>query len=791
MRVALLTLLALFAGTPAYSDDDYVYEVLPQDSLWKIAGEFLLDPERWPELWTLNQYIVNPDLIYAGDKIRWRKAEPVIQEFELVSLDDDSPLKVAQATNTPQATNVPELERHDARPSTRFSDVPSINQPYVDQLIDPDVEEDSFLAYVAANDSHGPLSAIDQSIELVGLYRQDNAYFDSTFDRGLHYIARMNTSNWGQLRLNLVALDEYGFSPRGDFTQGERYRGKSGLARLSIEQYNLPVTDWLSMDNVLGTHRQVRYNPFRERPNLINYRFSAAEPDVLGFSSQLKFGRSGVGLSVGKLGQTRGTILPGFERTEGDIKRVQFTHVRERHAISTDFWRTDNQTAIDNRTGFRLSYDHLLSNRTTVSLTGAASGDSYAWLAGGSTQDGETKHDYGVYYFGADMVWLDSRIGDDNAGSFYRFHTRRGRHTFGSSIELRRDGLTNSSSSQTDTGFFSLSVSRRIDRRSNISSVYNYRRVNFSGGGTAFSVDNSLGDDLLNTRRGSRQEHSLRSYYTRNHQTNARSNLGVVMRTREGSKEAQLNYGWSKDLNNDATLELNSSYRRSFDTLERSTEAIINGSWSKQFAGGSFFAMGLGYNQSRSALDSTRGVTGFVNLERPFSQRLALSLQLDYNRSQADYEFDEDISGTFFTENRFEEERLNGLKQFSALLSLTYRRGGRSQSTTLRGTGQGSGRVQGYVFVDNNRDGVRQPGEPGLAGITVFLNSVYPVVTDSQGAYRFPSVGLGEHFVFIDESTLPLPWTLAEGEYTPLSVQLRRTTKLNIAVSPINLADSG
>ena len=93
------------------------------------------------------------------------------------------------------------------------------------------------------------------------------------------------------------------------------------------------------------------------------------------------------------------------------------------------------------------------------------------------------------------------------------------------------------------------------------------------------------------------------------------------------------------------------------------------------------------------------------------------------------------------------------------------------------------------TFFTNN-DGIRQASEPGAPGVTVFLNSVYPVVTDSRGEYSFPSVGLGSHFLFIDESALPLPWTLTDGEYTPLTVELRRSVQLNIAVSPITLAEA-
>ena len=68
---------------------------------------------------------------------------------------------------------------------------------------------------------------------------------------------------------------------------------------------------------------------------------------------------------------------------------------------------------------------------------------------------------------------------------------------------------------------------------------------------------------------------------------------------------------------------------------------------------------------------------------------------------------------------------------------------------------------------------------------------MYPVITDARGAYSFPNVGPGDHFLFIDETTLPLPWTLQNSEYTPVRVDLRRSTRVNIAVSPITIADAG
>lgn len=40
------------------------------DTLWNIAGQFLNDPERWPEICQPDPYLDNAELIYPGDELR-------------------------------------------------------------------------------------------------------------------------------------------------------------------------------------------------------------------------------------------------------------------------------------------------------------------------------------------------------------------------------------------------------------------------------------------------------------------------------------------------------------------------------------------------------------------------------------------------------------------------------------------------------------------------------------------------------------------------------------------------
>ncbi|MEE4247334.1 MAG: SdrD B-like domain-containing protein, partial [Kangiellaceae bacterium] len=95
-----------------------------------------------------------------------------------------------------------------------------------------------------------------------------------------------------------------------------------------------------------------------------------------------------------------------------------------------------------------------------------------------------------------------------------------------------------------------------------------------------------------------------------------------------------------------------------------------------------------------------------------------------------------------------------------------------------------------FVWDDQNRDGVQDMGEPGLAGVTVYLDlnsngaldgGEPSAVTDAAGLYDITNLAPDTYQVTVDPTTLPADYILSTGSINPQTVMLGTDEDFNDA----------
>lgn len=152
--------LAQQAGKPlelaADAPDRHI--VVPGDTLWGIAGKFLKDPHRWPQIWRMNpEDIKNPHRIYPGQKL------------VLERKDGRATLRTAA---TP--ADAPPTETIRVSPRTRYEPMDSGALPAIKaHLIEPFLAEPVIVDAAGLDNAPRIVAALDGRVLLT---RGDRAY---------------------------------------------------------------------------------------------------------------------------------------------------------------------------------------------------------------------------------------------------------------------------------------------------------------------------------------------------------------------------------------------------------------------------------------------------------------------------------------------------------------------------------------------------------------------------------------------------------------------------------------
>jgi hypothetical protein len=97
--------------------------------------------------------------------------------------------------------------------------------------------------------------------------------------------------------------------------------------------------------------------------------------------------------------------------------------------------------------------------------------------------------------------------------------------------------------------------------------------------------------------------------------------------------------------------------------------------------------------------------------------------------------------------------------------------------------GLDKGRIQGRAFFDLDADGLDDPGEPGVAGLTVRLDDRRSTTTDSHGRYSFSSLTPGEHVVSLSSDKLGVSLRASTPAEQFVTVGARQTASVGFGLS--------
>ena len=70
LLVLALVLLLPCLAVAAEQNEPTIYVIKQGDTLWGLSERFIKDPKYWPNMWSNNEQITNPHVIYPGQKVR-------------------------------------------------------------------------------------------------------------------------------------------------------------------------------------------------------------------------------------------------------------------------------------------------------------------------------------------------------------------------------------------------------------------------------------------------------------------------------------------------------------------------------------------------------------------------------------------------------------------------------------------------------------------------------------------------------------------------------------------------
>ncbi|MEJ2059760.1 MAG: hypothetical protein P8Y64_04660 [Gammaproteobacteria bacterium] len=626
-------------------------------------------------------------------------------------------------------------------------------QPYVDQLIAPGGgagEEQS-----AEAPSKQPNGRRLYSLEY-RYYATDNSTYGHAQEQGLLGRWQQETLNFGTLDLTALVRD-YRSDPGNPFLN----TGSGG--HFTLLQHNFALTPNLLMNNAVGVART-------PGNTLINggYRIRLPSSLIEGVGSQTLSHNGTLTLLSGDTGNYQGTAVQDFQSTQGQLTEAGYEHrfgSRWRAAARIVSLHGHEDVANHETAVGAVEYNNRDNSQDyQLHVMQDSLGHNGSWLDTRFTGRRWTNR-FGLYRMDPGLLWTDAPIINDTQGVYARADLSRSLYN----VNLGGDwSQTNLNDDPTLAGIDYTNLyangNYRLNYKLTIGGSLTYQNAAArSGTATQDSDSTSLSGRL--SQQSSLGTTRYQLTWNENHMGNFRG---------QGNK-LSIDHDWYPN----SALQLTTSLSgERADTSDGSTERLDTGVvWRQSVTGNFNWSGGVGYTQV-TGTGATNNFNATVQGDWQISDEWAVSLRGGWN--QLKYQDIVSIPGYTPTDRQTES---------SVYLSVRYTR---TEGTPLIAFGRrygataGYGRVSGQVFLDENRDGIREANEKVLPGLTVILDGQYPTQTDSQGRFSFEPVPTGPHMVQIAIQDVPLPWGLEKNDRFKVSVPVRGTAELPIPLVKLN-----
>jgi hypothetical protein len=495
------------------------------------------------------------------------------------------------------------------------------------------------------------------------------------------------------------------------------------------------------------------------------------EPLIEGASAEMRSPDTVLHVSGGTLGTYQGRTFPVFSTdfSNGSAATISVSHrFAPQWEAAAQIWQTSNALNVINTdsngsAAAAVRFDGQDSGKAQVSMLGSNNGAHGVWL------DGEKRfsswlNNLSLYRMDPNLQWVDrnSTVLSDIQGASWHSSTRTYNTSTAFGADASENNIDNNPALPTSR-FVSVygNVGYQLSNNLSLTGYLLHGTQSVSGAGS------DTHDDITTAQGG-----------VSNRFSTGTSSLLLNLNERSGDSGndyKRTNSSWDYYWNPQAgfnSLRSGIQYSRQTGSKNDFTEASVRG------------GMGWSLNRLNISGTATYGKLTSDVIDSNYSSSLDFSLGwrlADAWRLEADLSYSQNLlTTTVAGEERVTDRQL--------MVSLRYDASwGRSRYPVGNGNGTyGRGTVRGILFLDRNNNGVRDPGEDGVPGVTIYLDRGYSVETDANGEFRFDSVATGAHAVRVGVANVPLPWEPRNASPLDITVHTRETAVVEIPLVILN-----